>query len=136
MNTNKHTDKDRPPVDVGPQALSMPTHLNNVVPRDYIRLMKTAGVRDLKAHLSGYLRDVARGDVVLVTDRGRVVAELRPPGAAERSFSPDDLRYQRLVERGLLRPAAAPGSVDWSAMPRIKLSRGTSQELLDAEREE
>ena len=37
--------------------------------------MKTAGVRDLKTHLSGYLRDVARGDVVLVTDRGRVVAE-------------------------------------------------------------
>jgi antitoxin (DNA-binding transcriptional repressor) of toxin-antitoxin stability system len=98
--------------------------------------MKTAGVRDLKTHLSGYLRDVARGDVVLVTDRGRVVAELRPPGAGERSASPEDLRYRRLVDRGLLRPAAAPGSVDWGAAPRVRLTRGTSQELLDAERGE
>jgi antitoxin (DNA-binding transcriptional repressor) of toxin-antitoxin stability system len=98
--------------------------------------MKTAGVRDLKTHLSGYLRDVARGDVVLVTDRGRVVAELRPPGEGERSASPEDLRYRRLVDRGLLRPAAAPGTVDWDATPRVRLARGTSQELLDAERGE
>jgi prevent-host-death family protein len=98
--------------------------------------MKTAGVRELKTHLSGYLRDVARGDVVLVTDRGRVVAVLRPPGTAERSASPEDLRYRRLVDRGLLRPAAAPGSIDWSAAPRVRLKRGTSQELLDAERGE
>jgi antitoxin (DNA-binding transcriptional repressor) of toxin-antitoxin stability system len=98
--------------------------------------MKTAGVRDLKTNLSGYLRDVARGDVVLVTDRGRVVAELRPPGAVEKSISPADLRYRRLIERGLLRPAAAPGTIDWRAAPRVRLKRGTSQELLDAERGE
>jgi antitoxin (DNA-binding transcriptional repressor) of toxin-antitoxin stability system len=98
--------------------------------------MKAVGIRDLKAHLSGYLRDVARGDTVLVTDRGQVVAELRPPGAAARSASPEDLRYQRLVERGILRPAAAPGSNDWSSSPVIRLQRGTSQELLDAERGE
>jgi antitoxin (DNA-binding transcriptional repressor) of toxin-antitoxin stability system len=110
--------------------------LDDVVTRDYIGGMKTAGVRDLKAHLSGYLRDVARGDVVLVTDRGRVVAELRPPGAGERSTSPEALRYRRLVDRGLLRPAAAPGTVDWDAVPRVRLARGTSQELLDAERGE
>jgi antitoxin (DNA-binding transcriptional repressor) of toxin-antitoxin stability system len=98
--------------------------------------MRTAGVRDLKAHLSGYLRDVARGDVVLVTDRGRVVAELRPPGAVERSATPADLRYQRLVDRGLIRPAPAPGAIDWKAAPRIRVRRGTSQDLLDAERGE
>lgn len=98
--------------------------------------MKTAGVRDLKAHLSGYLRDVARGDVVLVTDRGRVVAELRPPGAGDRLASPADLRYRRLVDRGLLRPAAAPGSLDWAAAPVVRLEHGTSAELLAAEREE
>jgi antitoxin (DNA-binding transcriptional repressor) of toxin-antitoxin stability system len=98
--------------------------------------MKTAGIRDLKARLSGYLRDVARGDVVLVTDRGRVVAELRPPGSPERAVSRADLRYHALVERGLLRPAAAPGAIDWSAAPRVRLRRGTSQELLEAERAE
>jgi antitoxin (DNA-binding transcriptional repressor) of toxin-antitoxin stability system len=98
--------------------------------------MKTAGVRDLKAHLSGYLRDVGRGDVVLVTDRGRVVAELRPPGAADRDASPEGLRHRRLVDRGLLRPAAAPGSLDWGAHPSVRLARGSAQELLDAERGE
>jgi antitoxin (DNA-binding transcriptional repressor) of toxin-antitoxin stability system len=98
--------------------------------------MKTAGVRDLKAHLSGYLRDVARGDVVLVTDRGRVVAELRPPGEVGAAAVPADPRYRRLVERGLLKPASAPGSADWTGAPVIRLARGTSQELLDAEREE
>jgi len=98
--------------------------------------MKTAGVRDLKAHLSGYLRDVAHGDVVLVTDRGRVVAELRPPGAPDKAASPADLRYRQIVESGLVKPAAAPASVDWAKVPRIRLRRGTSQDLLDAEREE
>jgi antitoxin (DNA-binding transcriptional repressor) of toxin-antitoxin stability system len=116
---------------------AVPGHrLDDVVPGDYIKAMKTAGVRELKTHLSGYLRDVARGDVVLVTDRGRVVAELRPPGAGERAASPEDLRLWRLVERGFLRPAAAPGSFDWSAAPRVRLAEGTSKELLDAERGE
>lgn len=98
--------------------------------------MKTAGVRELKTHLSGYLRDVAHGDVVLVTDRGRVVAELRPPGAAEQSLSAAELRYRQLVLRGLLRPAAAPGSMDWASLRRIRLRGTTSQELLAAERDE
>jgi antitoxin (DNA-binding transcriptional repressor) of toxin-antitoxin stability system len=98
--------------------------------------MKTIGVRDLKTHLSGYLRDVAHGDVVLVTDRGRVVAELRPPGAVDRNASQADLRYRQLVDRGLVRPAAEPGSVSWATTPRVRLRRGTSQELLDAERGE
>lgn len=110
--------------------------IDDVVSGDYIRVMKTVGIRELKAHLSSYLRDVARGDVVLVTDRGQVVAELRPPGAAEASLTPEALRYRKLVERGLLRPAASPGALAWGAAPRVRLRRGTAQELLDAEREE
>ncbi|HSM92413.1 MAG TPA: type II toxin-antitoxin system prevent-host-death family antitoxin [Anaeromyxobacteraceae bacterium] len=98
--------------------------------------MKTAGVRELKAHLSGYLRDVARGDVVLVTDRGRVVAELRPPGAAEQALSPADVRYRKLVAEGRLRPAPAPASLVWPDRPKPLLRRGTSAALLDAERGE
>jgi antitoxin (DNA-binding transcriptional repressor) of toxin-antitoxin stability system len=98
--------------------------------------MKTAGVRELKTHLSNFLRDVARGDVILVTDRGRVVAELRPPGAAERALSPEQIRYRKLVDDGVLRPAAAPGPLPWAtSLPRL-LKSGSSQELLDAERAE
>ena len=39
------------------------------------------GVRELKNRLSACLREVAAGEVVLVTDRGRVVAEFRRPRA-------------------------------------------------------
>jgi antitoxin (DNA-binding transcriptional repressor) of toxin-antitoxin stability system len=98
--------------------------------------MKTVGVRDLKIHLSAHLRDVARGDVILVTDRGRVVAELRAPGAAEKSLTREELARQRLIERGLLKPAVAPGSLDWKTPLSRLLRSGTSRELLDAEREE
>lgn len=98
--------------------------------------MKTVGVRELKIHLSAHLRDVARGDVILVTDRGRVVAELRPPGAAERSLTPEERTRQRLVERGLLRPPGTQSPLDWTTpLPRL-LRSGTSQELLDADRED
>lgn len=98
--------------------------------------MKTVGIRDLKIHLSAHLRDVQRGDTILVTDRGEVVAELRPPGAAEKALTPAELVRRRLVDRGLLRPAAAPGSLAWERpLPRL-LKSGTAQELLDADRAE
>jgi prevent-host-death family protein len=42
--------------------------------------METVGIRELKNRLSAYIRKVEAGDVVLVTDRGVVVAELVPPG--------------------------------------------------------
>ncbi|MGB6992764.1 MAG: type II toxin-antitoxin system prevent-host-death family antitoxin, partial [Thermoanaerobaculia bacterium] len=39
--------------------------------------MRAVGVRELKNRLSEYLRLVRSGEDVLVTDRGRVIAELR-----------------------------------------------------------
>jgi prevent-host-death family protein len=42
------------------------------------------GVRDLKASLSAYLRRVAEGESVVVTDHGRPVARLVPPDVPER----------------------------------------------------
>lgn len=51
------------------------------------------GIRELKNRLSEYIRMARRGEQVLVTDRGVVVAELRKPdpGAV-------DHRYPGLVE--------------------------------------
>jgi prevent-host-death family protein len=43
--------------------------------------MIAVGIRELKARLSHYLREVVRGEIVLVTDRGRVAAEIRAPGS-------------------------------------------------------
>ncbi|MDE3044911.1 MAG: type II toxin-antitoxin system Phd/YefM family antitoxin [Acidobacteriota bacterium] len=41
--------------------------------------MKTIGVRELQQHASAALRRVARGEVLGVTDRGRLVAVLSAP---------------------------------------------------------
>jgi len=73
--------------------------------------MKAVGIRELKAHLSRYLAEVGRGEVVLVTDRGRVVAEVRRPTAPDR---PDQSKAERalseLAERGELRMGVRPRS--------------------------
>jgi prevent-host-death family protein len=38
-----------------------------------------AGIREVKAHLSAYIRKVRDGEVVTITDRGSVAALLVPP---------------------------------------------------------
>ncbi|MEK6606826.1 MAG: type II toxin-antitoxin system prevent-host-death family antitoxin [Myxococcota bacterium] len=48
--------------------------------------MLAVNVREFKARLSRYLREVKAGEVVLVTDRGKVVAELRRPLHDERAL--------------------------------------------------
>jgi antitoxin (DNA-binding transcriptional repressor) of toxin-antitoxin stability system len=97
--------------------------------------MKTAGIRELKARLSSYLREVESGEVILVTDRGRVVAEVRPPNAADAAATPAELRYRQLVERGAVSPAAQPQDRAWAEWPGLGLPAGTAQAIIDAERE-
>jgi antitoxin (DNA-binding transcriptional repressor) of toxin-antitoxin stability system len=41
--------------------------------------MRSVGLKILKNRLSEYVRLAAGGETVLITDRDRVVAELRPP---------------------------------------------------------
>lgn len=65
--------------------------------------MRTAGVKSLKNRLSEYLRLVAAGETVLVTDRDRVVAELIPPREG-RGEALEDARLADLVRRGILTP--------------------------------
>lgn len=40
--------------------------------------MNTVGIRDLKAHLSRYLRRVRSGTRLVITERGRAIASLNP----------------------------------------------------------
>jgi antitoxin (DNA-binding transcriptional repressor) of toxin-antitoxin stability system len=42
------------------------------------------GVRELRANLSGILRQARHGTSVLVMSRNEVIAEIRPPSGAER----------------------------------------------------
>ena len=93
--------------------------------------MKAVAVRELKNRLSAYLRLVAAGETVLVTDRGRVVAELRRP-SAEIDRSPAERALARLEEEGDLVPGLAQEPRAYRKT-RVRLAT-PSQRLLDAER--
>jgi antitoxin (DNA-binding transcriptional repressor) of toxin-antitoxin stability system len=65
-------------------------------------MVRTVNIRALKDRLSAYLRDVQRGDVVLVTDRGRVVAEIRLP-SVDAPGGPAGERLRRLATEGVIK---------------------------------
>jgi antitoxin (DNA-binding transcriptional repressor) of toxin-antitoxin stability system len=96
--------------------------------------MKVVGVRELKNRLSQYLQIARKGEDVLVTDRGQVVAEIRqadsvtlgdrvPPGLAA------------LVSRGIV---SLGSENDAGAYPRMKRIPGvpSALKLLEEERRE
>jgi prevent-host-death family protein len=97
--------------------------------------MIAVGVRELKAGLSRYLREVAAGEVVLVTDRGRVVAELRPASASARRESDLDRALRALAARVPLVVGEPHDAALYRQSP-LRVQPGTWRELLDAEREE
>ena len=97
-----------------------------------LRIVKTVGLRELKNRLSRYIRHVRAGHAVVVTDRGHVVAELRPPGELPLGSQVDPALVQ-LANRDLLIVGAQNGA---DVYPRLRpLLRSTSaQQLLDADR--
>jgi prevent-host-death family protein len=64
-------------------------------------MMKAIGSRELKNRLGAYLRDVREGWTIVVTDRGRPIAELRPIAAAA---TDEEARLQELGTLGLVSP--------------------------------
>jgi antitoxin (DNA-binding transcriptional repressor) of toxin-antitoxin stability system len=81
--------------------------------------MTTAPVRELKNHLSSFLRLVKEGETVLVTEHGRVIAELHKPGRVEAAR---DGRFERFLDglekAGRVRKAARSRSIVQVLPPR------------------
>lgn len=96
--------------------------------------MKIVAVKELKTRLSVYLREVAQGEVVLVIDRGQVVAELRRP-KAEVSFGVTEQALAGLYAEGVLVPGL-PQDAQVYCRTNVRLKSAVSQSLLDAERGE
>jgi antitoxin (DNA-binding transcriptional repressor) of toxin-antitoxin stability system len=93
--------------------------------------MKAVAVKELKNRLSAYLREVKNGEVVLVTDRGQVIAELRQP-SARAVLGAHDQALERLCAEGVL-VAGLPQ--DPRAYRPSPLARAVSSgDLLAAER--
>jgi antitoxin (DNA-binding transcriptional repressor) of toxin-antitoxin stability system len=82
--------------------------------------LKTVNIRALKDRLSAHLRDVQHGDILLITDRGKVVAELRSPTLGQPA-STVSLREQTLVERGILR-MGLPNDPSLYALPAERVA--------------
>jgi antitoxin (DNA-binding transcriptional repressor) of toxin-antitoxin stability system len=79
--------------------------------------MRSVGLKVLKNKLAEYVRLVATGETVLVTDRDRVVAELRPP--LGRGPLTSDALLAEAMRRGWL---AAPLVVREGPPPRAPLA--------------
>jgi len=89
--------------------------------------MMRIGVRELRQNASRYLSRVKAGETVEVTERGRLVALLVPPGS-ERSAR------ERLIADGILLPSSGP----FTLPPRVAAKPGdlSTDQILDELREE
>ena len=67
--------------------------------------MLTVGLKTLKNRLSEYVRAAAAGETVVITDRGRAVAELVPP------HKPAESVIERGIREGWITPAKR--GADW-----------------------
>lgn len=69
--------------------------------------MRTVTLKVLKDKLAEYVRLAASGEVILISDRDRVVAELVPPGPHRAPRVPDAILAEA-VREGLVTPAVRP----------------------------
>ena len=73
----------------------------------YFYVMKTVGIKTLKNKLSEYIKLAKAGEVIAITDRGQVVAELRAPRHVEHPMM-DDPWFAEQVRLGHITPSRVP----------------------------
>lgn len=98
--------------------------------------MQKVGVRDLKNNLSAFLRRVASGEVIQVTDHGRVIAELRQPLAAVPASGDLTPRFWEMVARGEVKLATEEFRPNlWTELPRPEgIPEGSVQRFIAEDR--
>ena len=106
-----------------------------MVTSDYFNSVQTVNIKELKARLSAYIRQVGAGETFLVTDRNRVVARLGPVeqsgGKAESELA------ARLAAIGARPPVRGRRPSDYARPGRpVDLSTATIDSLLDWSRGE
>jgi prevent-host-death family protein len=91
----------------------------------YMSESETVGIAELRQNLSKYLRKVAEGERLVVTDRNRPVAELGPPPTT-------GSRLDQLIAEGKVKPPKRKGGL---AEP-LKFDLGDDPEPLSRALEE
>lgn len=81
--------------------------LAKVATSSYLSTMKTVGIKELKNKLSEYIRLAKAGEVIAITDRGQVVAELRAPKYVDHPLM-DDPWFAEQVRLGHITPSKVP----------------------------
>ena len=97
------------------------------------RLMKKAGITELKKNLSRYLERVKRGESILVFARNQPVAQFTPLPKASRGVTSAAARLARLERKGLIRRGNGDSSL-WVAKRRLVKVEGSMLQDLLAER--
>ena len=92
----------------------------------------TVGSRELKVHLGTYLRRVRAGALLVVTDRGRPIAELRPLPAREAGL---EAKLESLAALGVISWKPRGPGLPKASRPLPVRSRALSRALAD-ERED
>ena len=88
--------------------------------------MTTVGVRELRDRLSKYLRRVADGERLVVTQRREPIALLIPPGPAEQEHG-----LRAMIDEGL---ASWPGEKPRGARRPIPVKGGPSARMIVEDR--
>ena len=92
--------------------------------------MKSTSITDLKANLSQRIKQVRRGEPLLITDHNCPVAMIQPL-----STMGDARQIARLVAEGIIRPGARGEMANILAMPSAVCHEALSKVILE-EREE
>lgn len=97
--------------------------------------MRRASISEVKNGLSSYVDLVREGETVVITDRGRPVAQLVPPAHSKNAQV--DERRAILEGRGvLLRATARAGKGFFERLPPLPKVEGDALEALLEERRE
>jgi len=98
--------------------------------------MQAVGIRELKNKLSHYVRLVEAGELVLVTDRGTVVAELCPPGSSRPSgpVDPVSAELEAMARQGRAVLGTPHDPALYTPRRGVLPAGADAASLLDAER--
>jgi antitoxin (DNA-binding transcriptional repressor) of toxin-antitoxin stability system len=72
--------------------------------------MRSVDLKDLKNRLRDYIRFATTGEVVLVTDGNRVIAEIVPPQPGRRLDTAKEDIIRRGIREGWITPARNPST--------------------------